>query len=243
MKEKKETSPLYFLLGIALIIAYQYILPRIYFPILKPLIEKNNFWITNIINIGYYLFIVVGLIFLFRKSLKEEWNKFKKEKKFYTKTGLKAWIKGYGLMILSNFIVLSITNGVIAGNEAQNREILNQMPFYAITIICFIGPFIEELVFRKSFKKAFQNKYLFTIITSLIFASLHVINSFDPLTLESILNNWTQLFYLLPYSSLAIFLALSYYETDNIFTSTIAHCFHNTLTVIITLIAGSVGIV
>lgn len=232
---KKETSILYIGLGILLIIAYQIFLPGIYFSLFKNFALSENFWISNLTYVGYYLLVVLGLIFLFKKKLKQEWLEFLKNWKSLTKKGFSAWGKGIGLMILSNIIVLSIT-GNMAANETQNREVLTSMPLYAITIMCLIGPFIEELVFRFSFKKGFQNKYTFAIITSLIFASLHVINSFDPLTLESIITNWKQLLFLLPYSSLAFFFATCYYETDNIFTSSIAHIFHNTCSVIIILL-------
>lgn len=235
MKEKKETSILYIGFGILLIIAYQGILPIIYFSIFKTLASSENFWISNITYTGYYILIVLGLILLFHKPLKEQWNRFLKHWKEYSKISLSAWAKGIGLMILSNILVLSIT-GNMAANETQNREILNLMPLYALLVMCFIGPFIEELVFRFAFKKGFKKKYTFAIITSLIFASLHVLNSFNPLSIETFLANWTQILFLLPYSSLAFFFALSYYETDNIFTSTLAHIMHNTLSVIIILL-------
>ena len=104
--------------------------------------------------------------------------------------------------------------------------------------MCIIGPFIEELVFRASFRKAFKKKYTFAITTSLIFASLHVLNGFETLTITNMLENWTQFLFLLPYGSLAFFFASAYYDTDNIFTSTIAHCFHNTLSVLLVLLVA-----
>jgi len=234
-QKKNETSILYIGLGIFLIIAYQIILPGIYFSIFKNFATHSNFWISNLTYLGYYLLIIAGLIILFRKRLKKEWKEFLKNWKTIIKTGLNCWAKGIGLMVISNIIVLSIT-GNMAANEAQNREILTALPLYAISIMCLIGPMIEELVFRFSFKKGFKNKYIFAIVTSLIFASLHVVNSFDPFTIQNIMANWKQLLFLLPYSSLAIFFALGYYETDNIFTSAVAHIFHNTCSVIIILL-------
>jgi len=236
--EKIKTSLKYFLLAIALIVLYQGLLPAIYFQLFRPLVISSNIWISNITMIGYYLLFAILLMILFHKSLKVEWKNFLKNPKKYTKQGINAWIKGLILMVISNLIVLSITGGSMAGNETQNREILSAMPIYAMTTMCILGPFIEEMLFRKSFRKAFQKKQTFAIVTSLIFASLHVINGFDELTLTCIMQNWTQLLYFLPYSSLAYFFALAYYETDNIFTSTIAHTIHNTITVLIILIMG-----
>ncbi len=240
MKEMKSHSIIQFLFGILLIIFYQAILPKLYFSFFQDILKGNNIFLTNGIYIGYYLIIVILLILIFHKTLKEEWIKFWNNKKLCIKEGFSAWLKGILLMIISNIIVLSIT-GSLAANESQNREILTELPIYAITIMCLIGPFIEEMIFRKSFRSAFQNKYLYVFMTSFIFASLHVLNSFDPFTWETLLTNWKQLFFLIPYSSLAIFFALSYWKTNSIFTSTIAHCFHNTITVAIILLSGFIG--
>ncbi|MCI8575669.1 MAG: CPBP family intramembrane metalloprotease [Bacilli bacterium] len=224
-----------FLYGILLIISYQMIFPLIYFTLLKKLATSNNFWIKNITYIGYYIIVLFLLIFIYRKSLKKEWTQFKKNPKELIKKGLSLWLQGFITMAMSNLIIINFTNN-IAGNEELNRQIITQMPLYAITLMCFIGPFIEELVFRKSFRPAFKNKYVYALITSFIFASLHVLNGFEVLTFSHMLENWTQWLFLLPYGSLAFFFAIAYFETDNIFTSTIAHCFQNSLSVLLILL-------
>lgn len=238
MKEKEYKPVHYIIFGILLIVAYQYVLPILYSLLVSTIFPKDNIWIANIVNILYYAFVFTGLIVIFHKSLKKEWKIFREKKKELIKVGLSAWGKGLFLMALSNMIVLTITSD-ISGNEAFNREILSAMPLYAITVMCFFGPIIEELVFRKAFRPAFQNKYLYATVTSLIFALLHVINGFDPLTISNVLANWKQIFFLLPYSSLAFFFALSYYDTKTIFTSSFSHILHNTLTVILLLLSTS----
>ncbi len=231
-KNQKQTPVLIFLFGILLIFLYQGILPIFYSALLKNFLASENPVISTLANLGYYLLFAGILWIIYHKSLKEEWNTFRKKKKELSKIALSNWIMGFLLMIISNLIVLSIL-GNIAPNESQNRDIIAQAPVFAITLMCLIGPFIEEVVFRKSMKDAFQNKYAFIIVTSLIFASLHVLNGFNEIT--EILN-WKQWLFLVPYSSLAMFFAKAYYETDNIFTSTLAHMVHNTLTVLLILL-------
>ncbi len=229
----------YILLGLLLIVLYQGLLPELYFLPFMDILKENSL-LANFIYIGYYVIILILLILLFRKSLKKEWNDFKKNKKEYIKIAFSYWIKGLIIMILSNLLIVTLVNG-IAGNEEQNREIIQAYPIYAITLMCIIGPFIEELIFRKSFKKAFKSRIAFATFTSLIFASLHVLNGIDISTLESLLSNWQQLLFLLPYGSLAFFFALAYYDTDNIFTSTLTHTIHNTFSVIMILILMALG--
>lgn len=234
-KERKVAPVLHFFLGILFLVTYHTILPAVYSYLLNPLLSKNV-WIATIFNILYYVLIATVLILIYHKSLKKEWHLFWNKKKENTKVALSNWGKGIVLMILSNIIALSVI-GNISGNEELNREILTKMPVYAITVMCFFGPFIEEMIFRKTFRPAFQNKYVFALTTSFIFAFLHVINSFDVLTLSAMLAGWKQFFFLLPYGSLAFFFALSYYDTKTIFTSTLAHMFHNNLTVLLILLA------
>jgi membrane protease YdiL (CAAX protease family) len=235
MSKNKNTSFLAIFYGLLLIISYQMILPSIYFTLFKSLATSKNFWLQNITYIGYYLIIMILLILIFQKSLKKEWKNFQKNYKELIKKGLSFWLQGFLTMAICNLIITNFTNS-IAGNEELNRQVLTQMPIYAITLMCLIGPFIEELIFRKSFRPAFKNKYTYALVTSFIFASLHVINGFDSLSIANILANWNQLLFLLPYGSLAFFLALAYFETDNIFTSTVAHCFQNTLSVLLILL-------
>lgn len=235
MKEKKTNSGLFILLGIFLILAYQGILPVIFAIIFQNLLKSENIIISSITTIGYYLFVLSLLILIFHKSLKKEWIAFTKDPKLYLKTGLSSWLKGLLTLMMFNIIITNFTNG-IAGNEELNRQMLTATPISSIILMCVLGPVIEELIFRKSFRKAFKNKYTFALVTSFIFASLHVLNGFETLTLANMATNWTQFLFLLPYGSLAFFFALGYFETDNILTSTIAHCLHNTLSVLIILL-------
>lgn len=229
----------YIFFGIFLIVAYTTIIPSIFVSLFQNVETNNNFWILNLLNLSKDIFIVILLVLLFHKSLKKEIKEFWNKRKEFTKIAFSAWGKGILFMIISNLLVIQIT-GEIAGNEEQNREIMKLLPLYSAIAMCIIGPFIEEVVFRKSFKKAFKNKTAFIIFTSLLFASLHVLNGFNnDLSLTNIINHWQQLLYLIPYSSLAIFFADAYYKTDNIFTSTFAHCLHNTFSVCIILLGNS----
>lgn len=232
MKDNLTNKLKTFLFGFGIIILYQILLSGLYFSIFYKFAKSDNFWISNLTYVFYYILITLILIFLFRKSLKKEWLEFKKNWKQFIKIGFSFWLKGFLLMIISNLIIVSIS-GNIAGNEETNRLVMTQMPLYAILVMGFFGPFIEEIAFRKSFRPGFKNKYAFATFSALIFGGLHVISGFDSLTLTNILNNWQQLLYIVPYGSLGFFFALAYYETDNIFTSFSIHSFHNLGTVLL----------
>lgn len=180
----------------------------------------NNKIIATLAQLGTYIILLIGLSLIYLKRLINDAKNFKKE---YLNIALKNWIIGLGAMIISNIIIISITND-IAANESANRELLSNYPISNIISMIFIGPFIEEITFRASFKKAFTKWYTFAIATSLIFGLFHIAE----FTL-------LELLFIIPYGALGFFFAKAFYETDNIYTSFIAHMIHNALCILIIL--------
>ena len=130
-------------------------------------------------------------------------------------------------MILFNYIInyIVIPNG-ISNNEIGNRNLLlNNKIIYGI-LLCIIIPFIEEIIFRLSLKKTIKNKYLFLIISSTIFALLHLLSN----------TKLIELLYFIPYFILSLTFGTIYIKTNNIFSSILSHIFNNTLTVLIVLL-------
>ena len=110
-------------------------------------------------------------------------------------------------------------------------ETLKVAPIYTFIVTVFVAPILEELIFRLSFKNVIKNKWLFIIISGVIFGAIHVVFS---------VNDIYQLLYLIPYCSLGIAFSYMYYETDNILVPISFHILHNTITAITTfLLAGA----
>ena len=191
------------------------------------------------LNLLVYIIDIIIVLIIYRKSIFKEWQKFRKNFKSYLKIAFKNWGKGFLLMILFNLIVINLV-GSLASNEAQNRELLNSLPIFSIIAMVIIGTILEEIIFRKSFKPAFNNKQLFLICTSLLFGLAHIINNLDYSSLQAFLGSSKELLYLFSYSSLGYFFGKAYYETDCIFTSIAAHMFHNGFSVMIILLATAI---
>ena len=49
----------------------------------------------------------------------------------------------------------------IASNESYNRSVLYGTPIYAISVMVFVAPLIEELIFRLSLKDIVNNKWVY----------------------------------------------------------------------------------
>ena len=173
--------------------------------------------------IGNIIFSIV-IFLMYRKEIINEWKIFKKNFSDNIDTSIKYWLIGLVFMVLSNFILNFILNGGQALNE---QKMIDKAPLIMLITAGIIGPINEELVFRKSFKNVFKNKWLFILISGIIFGYLHV----DSAT------NLIQFLYIIPYSSLGIAFATTYYKTDTVFSSIFAHMLHNT---ILTLLSMSI---
>ena len=172
----------------------------------------------------YNLISVLIIFLIFRKEIINDFKVFKNNFKEFFKKYFKFWFILLSLMIISNVLIQTIYPGSSAGNEATFRENFVIAPIYSFISAVLIAPLMEELVFRMSFKKIFKNKYLFIIISGLIFGGLHVIGN---------INNPYDYLYLLPYCLPGFVLAYVYYESDNIFTSLGIHFIHNLFLIII----------
>ena len=152
-------------------------------------------------------------------SNKELFNK--KDIKKYLILIIKYWIIGASLMFISTYIINNLT-GTMAINEIMNRKQLHNSLISSLIIITLLNPICEEIIFRGSFKKSINNKYLYCIFTSLLFGLFHVIFNGD-------------IIYIVPYALMGYCLAKVYYETDNIYTSILMHTWHNLIMIILIL--------
>ncbi len=223
-----------------IIILYLIIVPQIVGLIFLPFVNIEDKNILTIINLIVYIIDVIIIFIIYHKSIKEEWIRYKNNFKNYFKIALKNWLKGFLLMILFNLTIINIV-GSIAVNETQNREILNQLPIFSVIAMVFLGPILEEFAFRKGFKKAFKNKTVFLIVTSLLFGLAHVIGNLDYSSMSLFIGSLKELLYILPYGTLGYFFGKAYYETDCIFTSITSHMFHNGLTILVIFLGMMVG--
>lgn len=177
---------------------------------------------TFIISIFYLLII----LFLYRKELFIDLKDFKNNYKKYISKYIIIYLIGVLLMIIGNTIISKITNQSLSGNEIQIRERITNYPLIMIFSTIIYAPIIEEIIFRKSIKNIFKNKYLFIIISGLIFGILHITNFKD-------LN---EILYSIPYIIMGLDFAYIYYKTNNIFTTITFHFCHNLILLIIQLL-------
>ncbi len=191
----------------------------------------NN--LNNILKVIIFLIsdlIVISiLLIVYRKTLIKDFKSYFKDFLNNFEQSFKYYIIGLAIMIISNLIIVVFINNQIASNEESVRSLIDIVPLYMIFSVSIYAPITEELIFRKGIREIFNNKYLYIISSGIIFASMHLAS--ENLSLNTLL-------YIIPYSSLGITFAYTYYKTNNIFSTIMLHSFHNTMAIILYLIGG-----
>ena len=189
-------------------------------------------------NLACDLVFMLIIFLIYKKDIIHDFkNYFKIFQKIF-KLSFKYYFIGLVIMVTSNILISFLFSSANANNEEIIREYINLYPLYMILSTTLYTPFTEEIIFRKAIRNCFlpykDNKlteYLYIITSSLIFASIHVIGLGE---------NIIDYIYIIPYLSLSIAFAFSYYKSNNIFSTITIHCIHNTIALILYFMVGVV---
>lgn len=194
--------------------------------------DQLSITVYNIILIASEVIILGILIFLNRKKIKKDFIDFDKHYKKHLKVGIKAWLIGLLFMVISNYIIYNFFVNNIASNQEINTIVIQKMPLYTILGMIILGPFSEEIMFRLSFFEHIKNKYVYYILTVLIFAGMHTLNG---------MTSPIELLYFIPYGCMAVSFSYVMYKTKNVFTTTVIHTCHNAISVLLIAITPFFG--
>lgn len=175
-------------------------------------------WV-KIFYLTMYSVLTASLIMIiYNKKISKDFKDMKKNSIKYFNKYIKYWLIGLFIMMVSNLFINLIVTNDIPSNEQAIRETFNISPLYIFFSAVIYAPIVEELIFRQSIKNIFHNKWLFIIISGLLFGSMHVFGDFK---------NITDLLYIIPYSTPGIIFAYMLEDSDNICVPMSFHFIHN----------------
>ena len=191
-------------------------------------INYENF---NIFQRLIFIFIsdiiyVMTIFYLLKDEIIKDLKDFKKKYKYYLSKYFVIYAFGVILMGISNKILYYITRQELSGNETSIRNLLDKYPFYMVFSAVLFAPIVEEIIFRKTVRNVFNKKYLYILMSGLIFGILHI----------SDYSNFNEILLGIPYIIMGIDFAYIYYKSNNIFTTISLHSIHNLLLVLIQFI-------
>ena len=198
-------------------------------PILLFNIDVENMSAQTNVLLGAFASICLAIIlfFIYKNDIKEEWKKFRNRFWDNFDVGLSYWLKGLFAMVVFNFIISNVFKAGGANNEEAVQGMISALPWMMLITSGVLAPWNEELVFRKSLKKIFRNKWFYAGVSGLLFGLAHVFSSATV---------WTDWLYILPYGSLGVAFAASYYDTDSVFTPIMFHMMHNIILVLVSIL-------
>ena len=234
LKTDKISSILRFIILFFLFMYWDYAFADIF----KPFLNNASFTIKVIFSFIVNLLFLILMIIIYSKTLKKDFKSFFKDFFNNIEISIKYWLIGFIIMIVSNLIIVVITNGAIASNEEEVRKAIAISPIYMLFSVSIYAPLTEELLFRKGIRDFINKKWLYIIVSGCVFGSLHV--------LPTIIGSWvvakslilSELLFLVPYCSLGIAFAYTYYKTNNIFSTICMHSMHNTMAIVLYLIGS-----
>lgn len=178
--------------------------------------------------------VLITIVFiLYKDYIVKCFKDFKQNKNYYLKKYIKYWFIILFCTAIMNLIISTLNSGNIAGNETAVRDMLGEIPIYTWISGVLIAPFVEELVFRLSLKSIFKSKWVFIIVSGLIFGSFHLIGN---------TNSLLELLYIFPYSLPGCIFAYILYDSDNIFIPISMHLLHNGILMAAQIFIALVGI-
>lgn len=191
---------------------FTYLFLLLFIEIITTPYKTNTLIYTIIYLIGLIITIIV--LSLINKI------KIKKSTKKDIITITKIFIIYTTLIIFSTYIINKYID--IPINELNIEQNIKEYFILSILNISILTPIIEEITFRYSFN-TIKNKYLYIIITTIIFSICHI-------------NNTNEILYLIPYSLMGIMFSYSYIKTNNILSSILCHIVYNIINLIILFI-------
>ncbi|MBR5370452.1 MAG: CPBP family intramembrane metalloprotease [Bacilli bacterium] len=199
-----------------------------YIPIKLFNINSTNITYEIRILLSTFSSISTFIIFfiIYRKDIKKYFKDFIKNKEEYMDIGIRCWIIGLLIMFASNIVLNMILKAGGANNEKAIQTMIKSLPLIMILDAGIIAPFNEEIVFRKTIKDVFNNKWIGIVISFILFGGAHIINSS---------NTILDYLYIIPYGALGAAFAYSYYKTNNLFTSITLHMMHNIILILISI--------
>ena len=179
-----------------------------------------------IVSIIYEILMLLAIIFIYLKTIVNDFIDYKQNIKYYINNYLKYWFLNLGLMMITNIIIINITNINNSTNQEYITKLLGKYPIYTIVATILIAPLTEELIFRLNIRKIFKNNILFIITSGLVFGALHM----------TVATSIKELLFIIPYSIPGFIFAYTLTKSKNIFVPISLHTMHNTLMILLQLL-------
>lgn len=183
------------------------------------------------INLGIYIILFLTCAIPYLRELKHDASVLRRS------VGVVSFLATWFLILYAVDFATGILNNIINGGETStNQESINTVAKYDVynyiilfVTAVFIGPIVEEVVFRQAFFDVINKPLPALIISSLFFASIHI-HAGDGNLLHMII-------VAIPYFASGIVFGLTYEKgSRNIWLPILVHSISNAISLIVLLV-------
>ena len=224
-KKKQNTTPKIRTdrLATSLLVIIFYFVWPVMIGILKDVLNmSDDFFFGIVCNI----ILIIVLIFIYKKDLKEYAISFNNNRKKMIKTIIIYAIISIFAVALINGIVINVLGiNHVTENDSSLFESFKTYPVMVAFLTIVYYPIVEEIVFEKTIKDIISNKWLFVSLSALFFWYYNIayIGGIDYITIMSSLY----------YFVLGFIRALAFNRTDNLYVPMIIKSLYNLFVTII----------
>ena len=188
---KKDLFELLKFVLIFILMIFSVFIVKTVFELFGIIYTPNNYFLYSIYDFIGSLLIIISLIIVHRKTLKEDFKKLFKEKNKLIKFIVFIFV-GYFFVInievvcgIIQSILFHIFNLEVATSDNQQKleSIIHAAPYFMVISTCLFAPLEEELLFRGSIRRTIKNKGVFIAVSGLFFGLLHITDNYILLVL------------------------------------------------------------
>lgn len=229
MKDNK----IYYLLK-TIIIFVCYMFYSVIFDRIFSLFGLNNTIISMIIA---DIIFFIGIIYVYKDRLKNEFNYFKSKYSFKDKiwTIIKWVLIIFGINIIMGILTEVFYSNIAAGvdeNAMAVTQLFDASFMYSLFKTLIFAPIAEELLFKEAIRDVFKNNIAFILISSSIYTAMNFMYASSIQCLD-----------LLGYFLFSLILSLAYIKNnDNIVVVIFIKFFYNLLPTLLLIINMIVGV-
>lgn len=228
----KDNKNYYLLKTIIIFVCYMFY--SVIFDRIFSLFGLNNTIISMIIA---DIIFFIGIIYVYKDRLKNEFNYFKSKYSFKDKiwTIIKWVLIIFGINIIMGILTEVFYSNIAAGvdeNAMAVTQLFDASFMYSLFKTLIFAPIAEELLFKEAIRDVFKNNIAFILISSSIYTAMNFMYASSIQCLD-----------LLGYFLFSLILSLAYIKNnDNIVVVIFIKFFYNLLPTLLLIINMIVGV-
>ncbi len=196
-----------------------YLFMTVFFMVFPGLIEDESVFlaISAFLNLGWYLLIALGLVYIARNYIRSELSAAGEDVKKILGHIFVAFLVMFVANIIIGVIFMALGHDRTAVNQEYLERLAESAPVVRTSLFVFavlLAPVVEELVFRKGAMGLLARRFGLgagLVLSSLIFALAHGMDEISML----FVGEFDQLLSLIPYFALGLIIGYFYHRSGN----------------------------